>query len=481
MFIIVFHILSVLVALVGSSMIIPLIVAITLGETSVILPFVIPMLASFMLFLIVHFITKNHLPRVLTTKATYITVALCWVISSIFAAIPLYSSGAIPSIIDALFESVSGFTTTGATILSDIESLPRSINLWRALAHWLGGMGIVALTVALLPLLGIGGFSLIKAETTGPEKSKITSKITTTAKILWLSYLILTIIEAILLKIAGMDIIDSITHAFSTLGTGGFSSRNASVAGFNSTAIDIIITIFMFLAGINFSLYFFIITRNFREVSDNSELKAYIIIVTVATLLVTAFTLKFYGSFAIALRYSAFQVVSIITTTGFGTADYTQWPSAAQFVIFLLFFIGGCSGSTGGGVKVVRHVILFKSFNTEAQKLLHPHGIFSVRLNKKSIAPDLISNVASFITIYMTLVLITTFIGCLCNMDLFTSATAAISMVGNVGPAFAKLSPAFTCSKVPGLVKIWYCVAMIAGRLELYTLLIFFTPAFWKK
>lgn len=459
-------------------MLLPLVVAICLSEWSVVWPFLGCALFSFVLFLVVHLLTKKN-KVILSTRATYITVALSWVFSSLLGAVPFLFAGVSP--IDSIFESVSGFTTTGATILDNIESLPRSLNLWRALTHWLGGMGIVALTVALLPILGVGGFSLIKAETTGPEKSKMTSKITTTAKILWVTYLILTVIETLLLKVAGMDLIDSLTHAFSTLGTGGFSSRGGSVGGFDSPVIDLIITVFMFLSGINFSMYFFLITHNFREIFDNSELKAYLSIVLIAILFVTAQNLNFYGGIIPSLRYSSFQVVSVLTTTGFATADYTQWNAAAQFAIFLLFLIGGCSGSTGGGVKVIRHVVLFKVFNCEAQKLLHPHGVFSLRLNKKPANDSIVSNVASFLMLYTLLIFVTSFIGCLFKMDLFTSITGAISMVGNVGPAYGALGPQFTCSAVPSFVKGWYCFSMIAGRLELYTALIFFTPAFWKK
>ena len=474
------QIISVLLAIVGATFIVPLITAIFCNENQVIPSFLIPMLASLAFFLIVRIFTRKR-KIVLSNKSTFLTVAAAWIFASLFGAIPLYVSGCIPSFTNAVFESVSGFSTTGATILSEVESLPRSMNLWRCMTHWLGGMGIVALTVALLPLLGVGGFQLIKAETTGPEKSKVTSKITTTAKILWLIYMVLTAVQTILLLIFGMDFIDALSHAFATLGTGGFSTRNASVGSYNSLSIDVICTVFMFLAGINFSLFFYAVTRKFDEIKYNSEFKCYILIVLISILAIALCIRPSYTSFASALRSSAFQAVSIITTTGFGTADYTLWPSSAQFFIFLLFFIGGCSGSTGGGIKVVRWVILFKQVNNETKRMLHPHGVFSIRLNGRPGRNDIIFNVSSFLTAYLLLVFISTFLGCLAHLDIQTAFTGALSMVGNVGPAFGRLGPACNYGFLPDFLKWWYCFAMLAGRLELYTMIIYFLPSYWKK
>lgn len=482
------QIISVLLGIVGLTLLVPIGVAVAVGETSVILSFVVPLLASAVFFLLIRLISFKRKKIDLSIRSTFFIVAVAWLSASIFGALPLFLSGAIPSWTDAVFESVSGFSTTGATILGNgtassplIENLPRSINLWRCMTHWLGGMGIVALTVALLPLLGVGGFQLIKAETTGPEKSKITSKITTTAKVLWLIYFILTALEAILLRIFGMDTIDAISHAFATLGTGGFSTKNASIAGYDSAAIDIICTVFMFLAGVNFSMFFYIVTRKTDEIKENSELKAYCAITFVAIAFLTLATKSFYGSFAKALRFSAFQAVSITTTTGFGTADYTLWPSAAQFFIFVLFFIGGCSGSTGGGIKVIRWVVLFKQINNETNRIIHPHGVFNLRLNGKPTRSDIVFNVVAFFTIYLVAIFVTTFVGTVCHLDLWTAFTGAISMIGNVGPAFGALGPSCNYAFLPAFLKWWYCIMMIAGRLELYTIIIFFMPAYWRK
>lgn len=473
-------IISVIVAIVGATFTIPLITAFYYGESTVYLPFIIPALISILFFVITFFFTKKY-KITLTVKQTFIVVSLSWISVCIMGSLPLYFSGAFPEYTNAFFESVSGFTTTGSTVCTNVEILPRSINLWRCLTHWLGGMGIVTLTVAFLPLLGVGGFQLIKAETTGPEKGKVTARITTTAKILWIIYAGFTILETILLKLCGMDFIDALSHSFSTLGTGGFSTRNASIASFNSVSIDIVITVFMFLSGINFSLFFYLFTKKFNDIITNSEFKAYVLIVFVISILEALFLLPRYNSIGDSLRYSFFQVMAIITTTGFSTADYILWPSVAQFLLFILFFIGGSSGSTSGGVKVIRWVVLGKQFRNETKKLLHPHGVFTVRLNNKPAREDIISNVVSFMFIYLILIVVTTFVGCLAKLDILTSFSSAITMVGNVGPAFGKLGPSENFALIPDFLKYFYCFAMIAGRLELYTIVIFFIPSFWKN
>ena len=470
---------SILLAIVGTSFLIPIGVALACGENSVLLAFIIPMIASWILLLCVNLPTRK-IKFTLSSRHAFVVVALAWAITSLMGSIPLYFSGYF-SFIDALFESISGFSTTGSTILSEIEVLPRSINMMRCLTHWIGGMGIVTLTVALLPLLGVGGFQLIKAETTGPEKGKVTARITTTAKALWIIYLSFTVIETIALKIAGMDFIDALSHSLATLGTGGFSTRNDSIGSYNSVAIDVIITIFMFLSGVNFSLFYYLFTRKVNEIKENTELKVYVAIVLIFITIITCILIPFYGSFAKSLRYSSFQVVSLMSTTGFSTADFLQWPSSAQFFLFLLFFMGGCSGSTSGGFKIIRWVILGKIVSNETKKMLHPHGVFTTRVNNRPIKNEIITTVAAFTTLYFLLIAITTGAGCFSGLDLFTSFTAALTMVGNVGPAFGALGPTANYGALPVLLKYWYCFVMLAGRLELYTMIIFFFPSYWKK
>lgn len=476
----VIRIVFVILAIIGTTYLLPLTVALSLGEKSVIVAFLIPMLASWLIAAIL--IPLGRKKKVtLSTRAGYVTVVLAWLASSLFGSLPLYISGAIPSFANAFFESVSGFTTTGATILSDIESLPRSINLWRCQTHWLGGMGIVVLTVALLPILGVGGFQLIKAETTGPEKGKLTPKITTTAKVLWFIYFGMTVIHAILLKLAGMDVIDSISHAFSTLGTGGFSSRNNSIGYYNSAVIDWICCIFMFLAAINFSLYYYLFTKKITEIKNNSELKFYIGVTFCAALLIGFFERSSYGGFFKALRYSFFQTSTIISSTGYATADYTNWSPASQAIILALMFMGGCSGSTAGGVKMIRWLILAKQFHNEILKILHPHGVFTIRLDKRAGRKDIVFTVTAFFFVYALLIFISTLFATIFKLDLFTAFTGSVSMAGNIGPAFNLLGPSCNYGFLPSAVKYFYSFVMLAGRLEFFTMAILLSPSFWKR
>ena len=347
--------------------------------------------------------------------------------------------------------------------------------------HWLGGMGIVALTVALMPLLGVGGFQLIKAETTGPEKGKFTPKITVTAKILWFIYLAFTIIQTVLLMAAGMNFTDAVSHSFASLGTGGYSTRNASIGAYNSPAIDWICTVFMILGGVNFTLYYRAIQRNGKEIFENTELKAYLVIILISVLIVAISILPQYGNFLTSIRYSAFQVVSIITTTGFSTADFTKWAPPAQLVLFFLMFIGGCSGSTGGNIKVIRWVVLGKQMMNEIRRMLHPHGVFSIRLNGRAGRKDLVYSVSAFIFLYFMLVLVTTIVASFDGADIITSFTSSLAMVGNIGPGFGKVGPVENYGFFSPFTKWWFSFAMIAGRLELYTMLVFFMPVYWKK
>ena len=471
---------SILLALVGGLFAIPLLTAIFCGETSMLLPIAIPIIASFIVCAAVNIPTRKFKIS-MSIKQTFIIVAMSWAVMSLMGSVPLYLSGYFATYTDALFESVSGFSTTGATILSEVENLPRSINMLRCLTHWIGGMGIVTLTVALLPLLGVGGFQLIKAETTGPEKGKVTARITTTAKVLWLIYAGFTAIETVALIFAGMDFVDALSHSFATLGTGGFSTRNSSIGTYNSLAVEIITTVFMFLSGVNFSLFFLLLQGKIKDFFNNAEFKAYIGILFITIIAVTISVIPYYGNFGTSLRYSSFQAVSLMTTTGFGTADYLQWPLIAQFFLFMLFFIGGCSGSTSGGIKVVRWVVLAKQLNNETKRMLHPHGIFTIRLNGKVSSKDIVLSVTSFMFLYAVVIALTVFVGCLGKLDILSSVTGALSMVGNVGPAFGVLGPTSNYGALPAFVKLWYCFAMLAGRLELYTMVIFFIPSYWKK
>lgn len=468
-----------ILAIIAVSFLIPIFTAIYKKEYSVLPAFIIPMVIICVIAFILFFYKKDKKIK-LSINGGIILVAAAWISAGILGAVPLFFSNAIPDFSAALFESVSGFTTTGATVLLDADSCPMSIHVWRTQMNWLGGMGIVALTVALFPLLGVGGFRLIKSETTGPDKGKVTAKIAHTAKALWFIYSGMTVLQIILLMIAGLPFLEALCHTFSSLGTGGFSTRNASVGGFNTPAVEFICAVFMFLGGINFSLYFHLFTGNPQEVFNNSELKAYVKIVFISTFLIAFSIYKNYGIIG-AVHHGFFQVVSLITTTGFCTVNYEMWPEFAKGILFLLMFIGGSSGSTAGGVKVIRWLILKKQAGIEAEHLLYPHGVFTIQLNKRPGRKDVVYSVAGFIFCYFALTALTAVIAMADGADLLSGITAALSLVGNIGPGFGRVGPAGNFAFFSPVVKIFFSFAMLAGRLELYTMLVYFMPAFWKK
>ena len=465
------RILIYVLGLVGTSLLLPLGVALWKGESAVVPAFLVPMLTGWGVAFAFWLLARRR-PRVFDVQHAFGTVGGIWIAICLFGALPLYFSGCFPTFTDAVFESVSGFTTTGASVLSNVEGLPVSVNLWRCETHWLGGLGVIALAVALIPLLGIGGFRLIKAETTGPDKAKLTSLIANTAKTLWFIYMALTAVQALLLWNVGMGAVDALAHAFSTMGTGGFSTRNASVGGFGLPAAEWICTVFMLLAAVNFTLYYRVLTGRFGEVARDSELRTFAGIVLGAIAFATVVQCRSWNGVGTTLRAAAFQVASVVSTTGFMTDDYTAWRPAAQTAILLLFFVGGCSGSTAGGVKVVRWTILGKQLRNEIHRIVHPHEVFTLSLNGCPGRGAFVPAVASFVFVYMLLVLVTTFAGALAGLDVFTAFTAALSMVGNVGPAFGQLGPTANYGALAAPLKWFYTFAMLAGRLEIYTLLI---------
>ncbi|MBO4286725.1 MAG: TrkH family potassium uptake protein [Kiritimatiellae bacterium] len=467
----VIRIFSYMLGIVGAALLLPFAVGCLHGEERAAIAFGVPMAASWATALAFWYRRKGGVKPV-SVEGAFLVVGGIWIVIGLFGALPFYLSGAAPSFTDAVFESVSGFTTTGATVMTDVEALPRSVNLWRCQTHWLGGMGVIALAVALIPLLGVGGFRMIKAETTGPEKGKLTSRIATTAKTLWCVYFFFTLTQTLLLHHFGMPWFDALCHAFSTMGTGGFSTYNDSVAHFNCAAVDWTCTVFMLLASVNFTLYFHLVTFRLREVFLDTELRGFLLVVAVAVGAVTLIELPEYGDIARSLRYSAFQVASIVSTTGFATADYARWLPGAQAVLFVLFMIGGCSGSTAGGVKVVRWAILWKQLKNEFRRLLHPHEVVSLRLNAMAGREEFVPLVASFLFVYLLLVAATAFVGALSGLGLLEAVTGAMSMIGNVGPAFGTLGPSETFASLHWAVKWWYSFVMIAGRLEIYTVLI---------
>jgi trk system potassium uptake protein TrkH len=347
--------------------------------------------------------------------------------------------------------------------------------------HWLGGMGILALAVALLPLLGVGGFQLFKAETPGPEKLKMTPKIAATAKILWLMYLGLTCAQTILLMGAGMNFPDALSHAFSTAASGGFSTKTLSIGYYKSAAIEMICAIFMILATINFTLYYYLFTGKFREVIQNTELKVYLSIIAIASLALACINLPFSDSFAAAAESAFFHTACVISTTGFAAADFSAWLPAGQLIIVSLLLVGGTSGSTAGGVKVIRWTVLFKQIANQMRMLLHPHGIFTIRINKRAGRDDIVYSVTAFMFLYALLAALTAFIAALDGADLLTAISGSLALLGNAGPGLGSVGPLGSYAFFSSPVKLWFCFVMLAGRLELYTLLMLCLPSFWSR
>jgi trk system potassium uptake protein TrkH len=456
----------------------PLIMAVAQGERNMITGFAIPSVITLFLS-IFSFISIKKTKFTMTAKLGFLLVSGTWILASLLGSIPFFAAG-LP-FTDAFFESACTFATTGSTTIADIEAMPLSLLLWRSIAHWFGGIGIVLITVALMPLLGIGGFQLIKAEAPGPETEKIAPRVAATAKILWLVYCSLTLLLFCLFLLGGMNWFDALCHALSTMASGGVSTKNAGLVAFNSTFIEAVATVFMLLAGFNFALYYRLLQGKFSEIKNNTEARAYLIIFAAAALIITLSLLPQYGSFALALRHAAYQSASMLSTTGAAVADYLTWPAIARMTLFVLMFIGGCSGSTAGGIKVIRHVIMWKQMGNELRKYAYPHGIFSVRLNNRVGRKDVIYGAAAFIFVYMAIIAVTTLITAASGTDLFSSFSASVSMISNIGISFGAAGPFHNYGAFPGHIKWLYSFVMIAGRLEIWTALILFTPEYWRK
>ncbi|MBR9757502.1 MAG: TrkH family potassium uptake protein [Algicola sp.] len=438
--------------------------------------------------------TKDH-KKEMNKREGYVVVAFGWIIMSLSGTLPYVITGAIPSFTNAFFETMSGYTTTGASILNDIEVIPEGVLFWRSLTHWIGGMGIIVLAVAVLPLLGIGGMQMFAAEAPGPSADKLHPRITDTAKRLWLIYFGYTAAETILLKVAGMSFFDAINHALCTLSTGGFSTKNASVAHWNDQPIiQYIIIVFMFLAGTNFVLSYFAFKGKVQKVLQDGEFKLYFRFI-VAFTLIAASIIYFqadvskssiahpmvWGEAESAFRHALFQVLAIVTTTGFVTADYTLWTPFLVVFFFGLMFLGGSAGSTSGGVKVVRHLMLIENGFLEFKRALHPNAILPLRYNKKSIPGDIVFNIQGFFILYMLSFIVGALVFSMLGIDFKSAVGLAASSLGNVGPALGEFGPVNNYAALPGLGKWWASFLMLLGRLELFTVLILLTPFFWRN
>jgi trk system potassium uptake protein TrkH len=412
----------------------------------------------------------------------YLIVSLGWIIMSLFGALPFIIHGSIPSFTDAFFETISGFTTTGASILNNIEAVPHGLLFWRSLTQWIGGMGIIVLSLAILPLLGIGGMQLFSAEVPGVTKDKLHPRVKETAKRLWGIYVLFTMVETILLMTAGMNFFDAINHSFTTMATGGFSTKNASTAYFASPYVQYIFIFFMFFAGMNFTLHYLAFHKNFSFFKKNDEFKAYfyfIIIVSIFISLIHSPHVTFHPEEA--FRHSLFHVVSLVTTTGYVSSDYENWAIFSRMIFFILLFMGGCAGSTGGSIKFVRHLLLFKNGFLELKRLIHPRAVIPVRLNGKSVSPEIISNVQAFFIIYILIFVLGSIVLSVMGVDFISSVGAVATCIGNVGPGIGTVGPVANFNHLPDFAKWFLGFLMLLGRLELFTVLIIFTPYFWKK
>jgi len=478
---IVIHILGLLLVFLAVAMLLPIPFIWYYGEADI-PAFLTSAAITAIVGLLAYFLTRKNREQDLRPKEGIAIVGFGWFFAALFGSLPFMLTGAIPSFTNAFFETMSGFTTTGATTLADIEALDHGILFWRSLTHWLGGMGIVVLSLAILPFLGMGGMQLFKAEVPGPVADKLTPRITQTAKILWGVYLLFSLIETVLLLFGGMNLFDALTHTFGTMATGGFSTRNASVGAFQSSYINYVIILFMIIAGTNFSLHYKFLRGDFKVYLRNKEFLYFLSIIGVAFIFIGFDTFRNnYYDFPRTIEHTLFQTVSILTTTGFGTADYEKWAFSSQFMLLVLMFIGGSAGSTGGGIKVIRIYVLMKFVFSEFVRLLHPRAVVPVRISNTVVSKDVLLNILGFFVLFMALFVIGVFVLAASGMDIETSFGAAAATLGNIGPGLGKVGPTDHYAHIPTFAKWVLSVLMLMGRLEIYTVIILFSPAFWKK
>ena len=414
-------------------------------------------------------------------KEGFVIIACAWILWSIFGAIPFCISGEIPFYLDAVFETISGFTTTGSTILTDIASMSKGMNFWRCLTHWIGGMGVLVFVMVIVSLEEKNSMHLMRAEVPGPETDKLVPRARESARILYSMYLFLTVTEVLLLRVGGMNWYDSIVHSFSTAGTGGFSNRNNSIAYYDSAYIDGVITTFMILFGINFNMYYFLLLRKVKAVFKNEEVRAYLGIIVAATAAITINILQIYETPLKAFRYAVFQVSAIITTTGFATADFNLWPEFSKCILLMLMVIGACAGSTGGGMKVSRILILLKSVKQELKRMLHPKSVDIVKVNGKKVGNSTVHNVYIYFIAYVAIFIISVLVVSIDNFDFATSFSGVLTTINNVGPGIAAVGPVENFAAFSPLSKIVFCLDMLIGRLEIFPFLVLFSPDLWRK
>ena len=480
------NILSAMLAIIGLSMLFPALVGLFYGETNL-FAYLYSMVGCLSVSIPVWLLTRRS--RKLSIKDGFALVAFAWIVVAIAGSLPFYFSGAIPNYTDAWFEAMSGVTTTGATIIGNvntlphlengIESLPKGILFWRSFLQWIGGMGIIVFTIAILPLLGVGGVQLFKAEVPGPVADKIKPRVKETAKILWMVYVGFTVLQMVLLRLAGMPLFDSICHAFTTMPTGGFSTQNASIAAYNSPLIQYIVIFFMFVAGINFTLHFRTITGNFTALFKDYELKVYIVTIVFATFVIFLSLSASNSDWSHkSFMVSLFQSIAIMTGTGYANADYEMWPYFCQLALFILMFFGAMGGSTSGGMKLTRIIVLIKYAATETRRMLHSRAIIPIRIGERSINDDIVRNTLGFFLIYLSIFVLTALVLTAFNLDLISAFGAAASAIGNVGPAFGEFGPTDNYALLNPIGKWMLSFCMLLGRLEIFTILVLFTRSF---
>ncbi len=456
-------------------------VAYIYGEPDV-LPLLYSSVITFTVALFSYFFIKKDPDKQFEKRDGYLFVSLIWVVFSLFGTLPFFISGYIPTYTDAFFETMSGFSATGATILTDVEMLPHGLLLWRSLISWLGGMGIIVLTLAILPIFGIGGMQLYAAEIPGPTKAKLHPRVAQTAKLLWVIYMLLTFVEVILLKIGGMDLFDAVCHAFSTMAACGYSTKNASIAYWNSPFIEYVVIFFMLVTGINYGVIYSTLKGNFKKFYQNEELRFYLLFLFGFSLITTV-GLLFSENMGVesSARTATFQVVSLMTGTAFNTANYMNWAPFLWSLMCFIMLIGGCAGSTTAGLKVVRVALLLKNSYHEFKRLLHPNAVIPVKFNQKVVPSQIVTNILAFVVLYALIIIVSVLIFTSMGLGFVESIGSSISFLSNVGPGLGVFGPGDNYAQFPDAAKWYASFLMLTGRLEIFTVLFVLMPSFWKR
>lgn len=482
----VLHVIGALIACVGLTMALPIGWGLYYGDGTaypLALSMGITMVLGGLMFVIFRDPEASKSSAVMTHREGMAIVALGWFAAGAVGGLPFYLGGTFESVVDCVFESLSGFSTTGSSVLTNIEAVPRGLLFWRSLTHWLGGMGIIVLSLAILPFLGVGGMQLYKAEVPGPTPDKLKPRIKDTAMTLWKVYVMFSVVETALLMIGGMDLFDALCHTFGTMATGGFSTKNASVASFNSAYIDYVITVFMLIAGVNFSLHYVLLKWKPSVMFKDPEFRVFAAMVGVFIVIITiaVYLGGNYDNVADSVRYTSFQVAAILTTTGFATADYELWPGLTQAILLFCMFVGGCAGSTGGGMKVMRIMLIAKQSYQELFRLIHPRAVSHVKMGKTVVKDDVISGVWGFFILWLGLFVLAAFVVAATGVDVVTSFAASLACIGNIGPGIGGVGPTDNFAWLPDTAKWALTFCMVLGRLEIYTVIILFVPEFWRK